>query len=133
MNLQLGPALRTGQTAPAQPENGTEGTQQPMLPGPAKVDPHAWRLLAIFVATVIGIIVKPLPNGRDVGRGHCRCHLHPDTDFERSAQRLRQWDSLAGYGGFSIAAGFITRNRGRVVANTRDMVKQAARTASLSR
>ena len=33
------------------------------LPLPVGVDPRAWRLLAIFVATVVGIIVKPLPMG----------------------------------------------------------------------
>jgi divalent anion:Na+ symporter, DASS family len=34
-----------------------------MLPRPDAVDPRAWQLLAIFVATVVGIIVKPLPMG----------------------------------------------------------------------
>ena len=34
-----------------------------ILPRPAAVDPRAWRLLAIFVATVVGIIAKPLPMG----------------------------------------------------------------------
>ena len=33
------------------------------LPRPEAVDPRAWRLLAIFVATVVGIIAKPLPMG----------------------------------------------------------------------
>lgn len=33
------------------------------LPRPDTVDPRAWRLLAIFVATVVGIIAKPLPMG----------------------------------------------------------------------
>jgi divalent anion:Na+ symporter, DASS family len=30
-------------------------------PRPEAVDPRAWRLLAIFVATVVGVIAKPLP------------------------------------------------------------------------
>jgi DASS family divalent anion:Na+ symporter len=34
-----------------------------VTPRPAGVDPRAWHLLAIFVATVVGIIVKPLPMG----------------------------------------------------------------------
>ena len=34
-----------------------------MLPRPDAVDPRAWRLLAIFVATIVGLIVKPLPMG----------------------------------------------------------------------
>jgi DASS family divalent anion:Na+ symporter len=33
------------------------------LPQPGELDPRAWRLLAIFVATVVGIIVRPLPMG----------------------------------------------------------------------
>src|SRR5947199_5124207 len=33
------------------------------LPRPESIDPRAWRLLAIFVATLTGIIAKPLPNG----------------------------------------------------------------------
>ena len=32
-------------------------------PRPEAVDPRAWRLLAIFVATVVGVILKPLPMG----------------------------------------------------------------------
>src|SRR5262245_25499528 len=31
------------------------------LPRPMSVDPRAWRLLAIFIATLVGIIAKPLP------------------------------------------------------------------------
>src|SRR5688572_21726184 len=34
-----------------------------LLPRPEGVEPRAWQLLAIFVATVFGIIVKPLPMG----------------------------------------------------------------------
>jgi DASS family divalent anion:Na+ symporter len=32
-----------------------------LLPHPADVDPRAWQLLAIFVATIAGIVVRPLP------------------------------------------------------------------------
>lgn len=34
-----------------------------LIPSPAGVQPRAWHLLAIFVATIIGIIAKPLPMG----------------------------------------------------------------------
>src|SRR5262245_38689328 len=34
-----------------------------LLPRPATVDPRAWRLLAVFVATIVGLIVKPVPMG----------------------------------------------------------------------
>ena len=33
------------------------------LPRPDAVDPRAWRLLAIFVATVVGIVAEPVPMG----------------------------------------------------------------------
>jgi DASS family divalent anion:Na+ symporter len=33
------------------------------IPVPAGVEPRGWHLLAIFVATVVGIIVRPLPMG----------------------------------------------------------------------
>ncbi len=34
-----------------------------LVPVPAGVEPDAWRLLAIFVATIAGIILRPLPMG----------------------------------------------------------------------
>ena len=34
-----------------------------ILPRPEGLDPRAWRLLAIFIATLAGIIAKPLPMG----------------------------------------------------------------------
>jgi len=34
-----------------------------LLPRPDAVDPRAWRLLAIFIATIVGIIAQPLPIG----------------------------------------------------------------------
>ena len=33
------------------------------LPAPAGLKPQAWHLLAIFVATIIGFILQPLPIG----------------------------------------------------------------------
>jgi di/tricarboxylate transporter len=33
------------------------------IPPPSGVQPPAWHLLAIFVATIVGIITKPLPMG----------------------------------------------------------------------
>lgn len=34
-----------------------------MTPAPEAIDPKGWHLLAIFVATILGIILKPLPMG----------------------------------------------------------------------
>jgi DASS family divalent anion:Na+ symporter len=35
-----------------------------LIPPPSGVQPRAWHLLAIFVATIVGIITKPLPMAR---------------------------------------------------------------------
>ena len=34
-----------------------------LIPAPAGVQPSAWQLLAIFVATITGIVARPLPMG----------------------------------------------------------------------
>ena len=34
-----------------------------LIPPPAQVTPQAWHLAAIFLATVIAIILKPFPMG----------------------------------------------------------------------
>src|SRR5437762_12039575 len=34
-----------------------------LLPRPATLDPKAWYTLAIFVATMVGLITQPLPGG----------------------------------------------------------------------
>src|SRR5665647_1819157 len=33
------------------------------IPVPAGVKPQAWHLLAIFVATIVGVVLQPLPMG----------------------------------------------------------------------
>jgi DASS family divalent anion:Na+ symporter len=40
-----------------------------LLPAPAGVDPKAWHLFAIFVATILGLILQPLPMGAVVISG----------------------------------------------------------------
>jgi len=40
-----------------------------LLPRPDGVDPRGWRLLAIFVATILGLILQPLPMGAVVVLG----------------------------------------------------------------
>ena len=34
-----------------------------LVPAPEGVEPRAWRLLAVFVATMVGIVLRPLPMG----------------------------------------------------------------------
>ena len=41
----------------------TIGTIIWVIPPPGGVQPGTWHLLAIFVATIVGIVVKPLPMG----------------------------------------------------------------------
>ena len=40
-----------------------------LLPTPAGITPQSWRLLAIFVATIIGSVVRPIPGGAIVLMG----------------------------------------------------------------
>src|SRR5262249_47240545 len=34
-----------------------------VFPGPQGITPASWRLLAIFIATIVGSILRPLPGG----------------------------------------------------------------------
>lgn len=40
-----------------------------LLPTPAGITPQSWRLLAVFVATIVGSIVRPIPGGAIVLMG----------------------------------------------------------------
>lgn len=42
---------------------GAAGAGVALVPAPAGVAPAAWHLLAIFVATIVGLIVQPMPGG----------------------------------------------------------------------
>jgi DASS family divalent anion:Na+ symporter len=74
------------------------------LPAPAGVDIKAWHLLAIFVATIIGIILKPLPMGAMAMLGITMTAL---------TRTLSIGDALSGFGNSTIwlivAAFFISR------------------------
>lgn len=45
------------------------------IPRPAELDPKAWQLFAIFVATITGLIIKPLPMGAIAIMGITACAL----------------------------------------------------------
>jgi len=86
------------------------------LPRPDVVDPRAWRLLAIFVATVVGIIAKPLPMGA-MAVGGIAAALATRT--------LTIGEALSGFANatvwlvvtaFFIAAGFIKTGLGTRIA-----------------
>ena len=57
-----------------------------LLPRPAAVKPEGWRLLGIFVATIGGLILQPIPGGAlvliavtlaAVAGGQCFCKSRP--------------------------------------------------------
>ena len=86
------------------------------VPRPDAVDPRAWRLLAIFVATVAGIIVKPLPMGAMAIVGIAAA---------LATRTLTLTEALSGFGNgtvwlvvtaFFIAAGFIKTGLGTRIA-----------------
>ncbi len=85
-------------------------------PAPAGVEPAAWHLLAIFVATIVGIIVKPLPMGAVAMIGIAVTALTGTLSIN---------DSLSGFGNstiwlivvaFFISRGFIKTGLGARIA-----------------
>ncbi len=87
-----------------------------VLPAPAGVTPQSWRLLAIFVGTIVGLMVQPLPVGAMVLLGVVATAL---TGALPPAQ------ALAGYAdplvwmvvaAFQLARGMIKTGLGRRIA-----------------
>jgi DASS family divalent anion:Na+ symporter len=74
------------------------------LPTPAGVTANAWRLLAIFAATMVGLVLQPIPGGAIVFLGVCAVAV---TGLATMPQ------ALAGYGDpvvwLVLAAFFISR------------------------
>ncbi len=60
-----------------------------LTPVPSGVTPQSWRLLAIFVATIIGSILRPVPSAAIVLLGVTAVALTGVLLCERSATRLR--------------------------------------------
>ena len=86
------------------------------FPRPAAVDPRAWHLLAIFVATVVGFVLKPLPMGALAVVAIAAAIV---------TRTLTTAEALSGFGNstvwlvvaaFFIAAGFIKSGLGARVA-----------------
>jgi DASS family divalent anion:Na+ symporter len=86
------------------------------VPPPEGVDPKAWHLLAIFVATIVGIILKALPMGAMAIIAIALTAL---------TRTLRVGDSLSGFANttiwlivlaFFVARGFIKTGLGRRIA-----------------
>jgi divalent anion:Na+ symporter, DASS family len=92
------------------------GTVIWMLPRPDVLEPRAWRLLAIFVATVVGIVAKPLPMGSTAIVGIATAV---------ATRTLTTAEALSGFSNgtvwlvvtaFFIAAGFIKTGLGARIA-----------------
>jgi DASS family divalent anion:Na+ symporter len=87
-----------------------------LLPIPAGITPQSWRLLAIFVATIVGCIVRPIPGGAVVLLGVTAIML---TGVLTPADALRGysdpivWMVLAA---FFISRGLIKTGLGRRIA-----------------
>ena len=68
------------------------------IPPPSGVEPRAWHLLAIFVATIVGIITKPLPMGAIALFGIAATALYRDAHDRPGTERLREQHHLVDCG-----------------------------------
>ncbi|MGB9178830.1 MAG: DASS family sodium-coupled anion symporter [Pyrinomonadaceae bacterium] len=87
-----------------------------LIPVPQGITPESWRLLAIFVATIVGSIVRPVPGGAMVLLGVSALAITRTMTIEKA---------LAGYGdpivwlvlaAFFISRGMIKTGLGRRIA-----------------
>jgi DASS family divalent anion:Na+ symporter len=86
------------------------------LPAPAGITPAAWRLLAIFVATVLGLILRPMPGGAVVLLGITAIALTGTLPIESALAGYADpivWLVLAA---FLISRGMIKTGLGRRIA-----------------
>ncbi|MDQ6830646.1 MAG: anion permease, partial [Gemmatimonadota bacterium] len=86
------------------------------MPAPAGISPQSWHLLAIFVATIVGSIVRPAPAGAVVLLGVAALAITGTLPVDRA---------LAGYGepivwlvltAFFLARGMMKTGLGRRIA-----------------
>jgi DASS family divalent anion:Na+ symporter len=129
MNVQVTSAAAAGKTAaaPKQPERAgahpgrlllvvTVGLLIWALPRPADVTPRAWQLLALFVATVLGIIVKPLPMGAIAVVGIAVAVGTRTLTLPEALSGFANATVWLVFAAFSIAAGFIKTGLGERIA-----------------
>jgi divalent anion:Na+ symporter, DASS family len=87
-----------------------------LLPRPAGITPEAWRLLAVFAATIAGLIFQPLPVGAMVLLGIAAIAASGAAPV---AQALAGWSEPAVWmvlAAFSISRGMIKTGLGRRIA-----------------
>jgi DASS family divalent anion:Na+ symporter len=103
-----------------------------LIPVPEGITPQAWRLLAIFVATIVGSILRPVPGGAMVLLGVAAIALTKAMPVKEIAglspseiETLRLKATLAGYAdpivwlvlaAFFISRGMIKTGLGRRIA-----------------
>jgi DASS family divalent anion:Na+ symporter len=87
-----------------------------LLPRPAGITPQAWRLLAIFVATIVGSIVRPIASGAVVLLGVVAVALTGALPVDQALRGYADpivWLVLAA---FFISRGMIKTGLGRRIA-----------------
>jgi DASS family divalent anion:Na+ symporter len=87
-----------------------------LLPRPAEVTPQAWRLLAIFLATIVGSIVRPVPGAAVVLLGVTALALSGAQTVEQALKGYADpivWLVLAA---FFISRGLVKTGLGRRIA-----------------
>ena len=87
-----------------------------LLPHPPALDPRAWRLLAIFVATIAGIIVKPLPMSATALAGVAAIVATRTLTVPEALSGFANTNAWLVLAAFFIAAGFTTTGLGARVA-----------------
>jgi DASS family divalent anion:Na+ symporter len=88
------------------------------LPRPEAIDPRAWRLLAIFVATVAGIIVRPLPMAAMALVGIAASVATRTLTITEALSGFSNGTVWLVVAAFFIAAGFIKTGLGARIAYT---------------
>jgi DASS family divalent anion:Na+ symporter len=87
-----------------------------LIPVPAGITPQAWRLLAIFAATIVGSIVRPVPGGAIVLLGVSALAISGALPVESALKGYADpivWLVLAA---FMISRGMIKTGLGRRIA-----------------
>lgn len=86
------------------------------IPPPEGLDPNAWQLFAIFVATITGLIVKPLPMGAIAIMGITACALTNTLTIGQALSGFSNTTIWLIVVAFFISRGFIKTGLGARIA-----------------
>ena len=87
-----------------------------LIPCPETVNPKAWRLLAIFLSTIVGIITGPLPLGAVALLGLGACTLTKTLTFAQAFSAMSNEIPWLIALAFFFAKGFIATGLGNRIA-----------------